>query len=316
MPNINSFENHISFLKGGVEKALKNIPLNDTPNYLYDPIRYIINGKGKRLRPILVHLVGHSYSADPEDLMKTSIAVELLHNFTLVHDDIMDNDNIRHGQLSVHKKWDEPTAILSGDAIFVLSQLLLTGLPTIIIQRFNEVSLNICEGQGMDKQFENDASISMGQYLIMIGKKTGALLGLCAELGALLSGIKKVNAHNLFEYGLNLGLAFQIQDDLLDIFGDETSMGKNLGSDISEKKQTALTIIARDNNSEKWLDFINNHSKISDYQSYFDKNGIRSEVEKAVEHYIEKANSALMSSPESDKEHLQKFTNMILKRKF
>ena len=314
-PNINSFEKHISFLKSGVEKALKNIPLNDTPNYLYDPIRYIINGKGKRLRPVLVHLVGHSYSADPEDLMKASIAVELLHNFTLVHDDIMDNDNIRHGQPSVHIKWDEPTAILSGDAIFVLSQLLLIGLPTIIIQRFNEVSLNICEGQGMDKQFENDTSISMGQYLIMIGKKTGALLGLCAEFGALLSGIKKENAHSLFEYGLNLGLAFQIQDDLLDIFGDESSMGKSLGSDISKKKQTALTILARDNNSEKWLDFINNHSKISDYQSYFDKNGIRLEVEKAVAHYIEKANSALISSPESDKEHLQKFTTMILKRK-
>ena len=113
-------------------------------------------------------------------------------------------------------------------------------------------------------------------------------------------------------------MAFQIQDDLLEIFGDETlQWGKVLGSDISKKKQTALTILARDNNSEKWLDFINNHSKISDYQSYFDKNGIRSKVEKvAIEHYIEKANSALMSAPESDKDHLQKFTNMILKRKF
>ena len=186
MPITSSFEKHISFIKSDIEKSLNKIPLTNNPNYLYDPIRYIIKGKGKRLRPILVHLVGHSYSADPEDLMKVSMAVELLHNFTLVHDDIMDNDSVRHGKQTVHKKWDEPTAILSGDAIFVLSQLLLNSLPQIIHRRFNEVSLNICEGQGMDKEFENDPSISMGKYLIMIGKKTGALLGLCAELGGLL----------------------------------------------------------------------------------------------------------------------------------
>ena len=316
MPITSSFEKHISFIKSDIEKSLNKIPLTNNPNYLYDPIQYVINGKGKRLRPILVHLVGHSYSADPEDLMKASMAVELLHNFTLVHDDIMDNDSVRHGKPTVHKKWDEPTAILSGDAIFVLSQLLLNSLPQIIHRRFNEVSLNICEGQGMDKEFENDPSISMGKYLIMIGKKTGALLGLCAELGALLSGQKKEEAHSLFQYGLNLGLAFQIQDDLLEIFGDESAMGKSLGSDIYKNKQTALTILARDDNSEKWLNFISNYSKISDYQSYFDKNKIRNKVEESIQHYINKANSALNAAPKSDKDHLQKFTTLILKRKF
>ena len=316
MPITSSFEKHISFIKSDIEKSLNKIPLTNNPNYLYDPIRYIIKGKGKRLRPILVHLVGHSYSADPEDLMKVSMAVELLHNFTLVHDDIMDNDSVRHGKLTVHKKWDEATAILSGDAIFVLSQLLLNSLPQIIHRRFNEVSLNICEGQGMDKEFENDPSITMGKYLIMIGKKTGALLGLCAELGALLSGQKKEEAHSLFQYGLNLGLAFQIQDDLLEIFGDESAMGKRLGSDISKTKQTALTILARDDNSEKWLNFSSNYSKISDYQSYFDKNRITNKVEESIQHYINKAYSALNAAPKSDKDHLQKFATLILKRKF
>ena len=316
MPITSSFEKHISFIKSDIEKSLNKIPLTNNPNYLYDPIRYIINGKGKRLRPILVHLVGHSYSADPEDLMKASMAVELLHNFTLVHDDIMDNDSVRHGKPTVHKKWDEPTAILSGDAIFVLSQLLLNSLPQIIHRRFNEVSLNICEGQGMDKEFENDPSISMGKYLIMIGKKTGALLGLCAELGGLLSGQKKEEAHSLFQYGLNLGLAFQIQDDLLEIFSDESVMGKSLGSDLSKNKQTALTILAKNDNSEKWLNFTRNYSKISDYQSYFDKNRIRNKVEESIQHYINKANSALNAAPKSDKDHLQKFTTLILKRKF
>ena len=316
MPITSSFEKHISFIKSDIEKSLKKIPLTNNPNYLYDPIRYILKGKGKRLRPILVHLVGHSYSTDPEDLMKASMAVELLHNFTLVHDDIMDNDSVRHGKPTVHKKWDEPTAILSGDAIFVLSQLLLNGLPQIIHRRFNEVSLNICEGQGMDKEFENDPSISMGKYLIMIGKKTGALLGLCAELGGLLSGQKEEEAHSLFQYGLNLGLAFQIQDDLLEIFGDESVMGKSLGSDISKKKQTALTILAKNDNSEKWLNFTSNYSKISDYQSYFDKNRIRNKVEVSIQHYINKANLALKAAPKSDKDHLQKFATLILKRKF
>ena len=316
MPITSSFEKHISFIKSDIEKSLNKILLTNNPNYLYDPIQYVINGKGKRLRPILVHLVGHSYSADPEDLMKASMAVELLHNFTLVHDDIMDNDSVRHGKPTVHKKWDEPTAILSGDAIFVLSQLLLNSLPQIIHRRFNEVSLNICEGQGMDKEFENDPSISMGKYLIMIGKKTGALLGLCAELGALLSGQKKEEAHSLFQYGLNLGLAFQIQDDLLEIFGDESAMGKSLGSDIYKNKQTALTILARDDNSEKWLNFISNYSKISDYQSYFHKNRIKNKVEESIQHYINKAYSALNAAPKSDKDHLQKFATLILKRKF
>ena len=316
MPITSSFEKHISFIKSDIEKSLNKIPLTNNPNYLYDPIRYIIKGKGKRLRPILVHLVGHSYSADPEDLMKASMAVELLHNFTLVHDDIMDNDSVRHGKPTVYKKWDEPTAILSGDAIFVLSQLLLNSLPQIIHRRFNEVSLNICEGQGMDKEFENDPSISMGKYLIMIGKKTGALLGLCAELGGLLSGQKKEEAHSLFQYGLNLGLAFQIQDDLLEIFSDESVMGKSLGSDLSKNKQTALTILAKNDNSEKWLNFTRNYSKISDYQSYFNKNRIRNKVEESIQHYINKANSALNAAPKSDKDHLQKFTTLILKRKF
>jgi len=316
MINTSSFEKHISFLKNEIEKGLSNIPIQETPNYLYDPIRYIINGKGKRLRPILVNIVGHAYKGDPEDLMKAALAVELLHNFTLVHDDIMDRDKMRHGQLTVHHKWDESTAILSGDGLFVLSQLLLSSLPTIIHQRFNEVTLNICEGQGMDKEYENNNFITMGQYLVMIGKKTGALLGLSAELGALLSGVQKEVAHSLFEYGLNLGLAFQIQDDLLEIFGEESTMGKSLGSDVHSGKQTALTILSRDKDSKKWNKFIKNKMKISDYKSYFISNGIKYDTEKAIEHYIDKANKALSIFPITKDNHLHQFTTMILKRKF
>ncbi len=226
-----------------------------------------------------MHLSGQAHDADPDDLMKVAIAVELLHNFTLVHDDIMDGDKTRHGQPTVHQQWDASSAILSGDGLFVLSQLILTGLPPIIHQRFNEVTLAVCEGQGMDKEFEHDVSITMGQYLIMIGKKTGSLLGLCAELGALLGGVNKEDAHHLFEFGLNLGLAFQIQDDFLEIFGDESTMG-------------------------------------TDYQSYFEANNIQTEGECVIHHYIEKARQGLDRIQEKKQDHLNQFATMILNRKF
>ena len=263
-----------------------------------------------------MHLSGQAHDVDPDDLMKVAIAVEFLHNFTLVHDDIMDGDKTRHGQPTVHQQWDASTAILSGDGLFVLSQLILTGLPPIIHQRFNEVTLAVCEGQGMDKEFEHDASITMGQYLIMIGKKTGSLLGLCAELGALLGGVNKEDAHHLFEFGLNLGLAFQIQDDFLEIFGDESTMGKSLGSDIREGKQTALTILAREKHPDNWRAFIDTSPSISDYQSYFEANNIQAEGERVIHHYIEKARQGLDRIQEEKQDHLNQFATMILKRKF
>ncbi len=316
MADTNSFPEHVQFLKGEIEKALQKIPLDHSPNYLYDPLKYVLKGKGKRLRPVLVHLAGQVYQADPEALMKAGVAVELLHNFTLVHDDIMDEDDVRHGQPAVHKQWDDATAILAGDGLFVLSQLMLTGLTPIVHQRVNEVTLAVCEGQGMDKEFENDSSVSMGHYLIMIGKKTGALLGLSAELGALIGKASEETAHHLFEFGLNLGLAFQIQDDFLEIFGDESSMGKSLGSDIRAGKQTALTILARENNPEKWGSFIKDNHSILACQSYFESNGIKANTEKTIQHYIEKAQAGLNVIPEEKRDYLNQFTTMILNRTY
>ena len=316
MQDTKAFPNHIQFLKGEIETALQKIPLDHSPAYLYDPLKYVLNGKGKRLRPILVHLAGQAFKADPEDLMKAAVALELLHNFTLVHDDIMDGDDIRHGQLTVHKKWDDSTAILAGDGIFVLAQLMLSGLPPFVHQRFNEVTMKVCEGQGMDKEFEHDSSISMGHYFLMIGKKTGSLLGLCAELGAVMGNASKETAHHLFEFGLNLGLAFQIQDDFLEIYGDASSMGKSLGSDIHAGKQTALTILAREKNPEEWRNFVKEKNAISDYKYYFDSNRIKDDAEKVIQHYIEKAQEGLAMVLEENRDHLNQFTAMILNRKF
>jgi geranylgeranyl pyrophosphate synthase len=189
MPATKSFQKHIQFLRNDIEKAIHQIPLDKSPTYFYDPIKYVLNGKGKRLRPILVHLTGQVYSSDPEGLMKAAIAVELLHNFSLVHDDMMDEDDVRHGQPSVHKKWDNASAILAGDGLFVLSHLILTGLSPYVHQRFNEVTLAICEGQGMDKEFEDDASITMGNYLVKFNKKKNSILAFQSYFES--NGIKK-----------------------------------------------------------------------------------------------------------------------------
>ena len=181
------FHKEISFLKNEINRSLKKILIKSEPKYLYDPIKYSINNSGKRLRPILVFLSGKLFNANVSDLMKAAVAVELLHIFTLIHDDIMDGDDIRHGKPSLHKKWDISTAILSGDAIFTLAQLAINSLDKNTYNRLNEISLLVCEGQAMDKEFENDNSISMDKYLDMIAKKTGSLLGLCSELGAIVS---------------------------------------------------------------------------------------------------------------------------------
>ena len=312
-----TFQEHIQFIQSQTNKALAKItPKLNSSKYFYDPVDYVIKGEGKRLRPVLVHLSGQAYDAQPDDLMKLGIAVELLHNFSLVHDDIMDNDTKRHGQPSVHYKWDIPTAILAGDGLFTLAQLSLVGLDNYIFQRFNEVALEICEGQGMDKEFENDHSIDMDSYIQMIGKKTACFLGMCSELGAVLGGASEKEANNLYKFGYFLGLAFQIKDDYLEIFGNEESMGKSLGSDIDENKQTILAIVARKINIKDWDSFLNKKRKFEEYKNYFESNGVKKEVENQIELNVEKALTGLSMVSDDRSVQLNKYANLILNREF
>ena len=312
-----TFQEHIQFIQSQTNKALAKIaPKLNSSKYFYDPIDYVIKGEGKRLRPVLVHLSGQAYDAQPDDLMKLGIAVELLHNFSLVHDDIMDNDSKRHGQPSVHYKWDIPTAILAGDGLFTLAQLSLVGLDSYIFQRFNEVALEICEGQGMDKEFENDHSINMDSYIQMIGKKTACFLGMCSELGAVLGGASEKEANNLYKFGYFLGLAFQIKDDYLEIFGNEESMGKSLGSDIDENKQTILAIVSRNINTKDWDSFLNKKRKFEEYKNYFKSNGVKKEVENLIELNVEKALTGLSMVSDDRSVQLNKYANLILNREF
>jgi len=317
MSDIRSFQDHISFIRSQTEKGLSKIPLRpNLTNYFYEPIKYVLKGKGKRLRPILVHLTGQIYNAHPDELMKAGIAVELLHNFSLVHDDIMDNDSKRHGQPSVHNKWDTSTAILAGDGLFALAQLSLAGLKPVAYQRFNEVALEVCEGQGIDKEYENNTSITMDEYIQMIGKKTASFLGLCAELGGLLGSASQKESNNLFQFGYNLGLAFQIKDDYLEIFGDEKIMGKSLGSDLDEQKQTVMTITARKKDFDNWSKFIQKKNNLSQYKDYFETSGIKKEVENLIESHVSKALSGLDLLSKNRSNHLSEYAKLILNRDY
>lgn len=317
-----SFISHISFLKGEVDKALRKLPLSREPDYLYKPMAYALKGQGKRLRPILLHLSGLTFKADPEALMKAGLAVELLHNFTLVHDDIMDSDELRHNQPAVHRKWDDATAILAGDGLFVLAQLLLCGLDAHIYRRFNEVTLLICQGQGLDKQYENDPAVNLKQYLEMISKKTGSLLGLCAELGGRLGSIEPEQIYKLYDYGLSLGLAFQIQDDILEIFGESKAMGKTLGSDMKSRKQTALTLLAREHDAKAWKKVnrltvgMKNIEMLAMYRKYFESSGVYQEASELANKYINQAHDLLSVFPEPGRKNMMHFTNLILNRTF
>ena len=254
------FQQHIQLIREEVNRELANLPIPENPKYLYDPVRYSLQGVGKRFRPILVHLTGRALDANSDGLANLALAVELLHTFTLIHDDIMDNDDTRHGLPTLHKKWDESTAVLAGDAIFVLAQLKVTLIETHateIMNYFNKITLEICEGQAWDKEFENDLTISEESYLKMIDCKTGALLGSCAALPAIMEGLNDTTVQSLNQFGRQLGRGFQLQDDLLELISSPEEMGKSLGSDLAEGKQTYPVILARTQFEKEW-----NNSKV------------------------------------------------------
>ena len=312
---------YIAHLREEFNDELMSLQLPEYPSYLYKPLSYVFSGKGKRLRPILLCIAGRAMGASEDDLKYAGIAVELLHNFTLVHDDIMDQDDFRHGKHTIHKKWDESTAILTGDGIYVLSLSLVAKVKTHslrVIKTFNKAALMVCEGQAYDKQYENNKNISIDDYFIMVEKKTGYLIGLCTELGGILGNQNDKTVEDLKTFGMILGTAFQIQDDMLEIMANEESMGKSLGSDLTRGKQTILSILARQKDAKEW-DKINSNFKeidnsIREQKGYLVSNGIIAEVQSMIQSYINQANEILIKIPEPCKSQLTQFTELILNR--
>lgn len=234
--------------RNAIEAKLSTIAKSNKPNSLYEPVRYAVEGGGKRLRPIIVLAACEAMGGNPEDALDAAVAVELLHTFTLVHDDIMDADTWRRGRETVHKKWNSSSAILSGDALLVLAYQSLMRTKTddirTLSELFNDGALGVCEGQALDIELENKEDVSNSEYLNMIEKKTGMMISMAAAIGALIGGANSSDLKNFKSFGLALGKAFQLQDDYLEITSSKSVMGKSLGSDLTKGKKTFLLINA------------------------------------------------------------------------
>ncbi len=215
---------------------------------LYAPIAYGMQAGGKRLRPTLVLMTADAFGKCPEKALKPAVGIEMFHNFTLLHDDVMDKSDLRRGRPTVHSKWDANTAILSGDTMLTLATKLVAEVDDSVLRpvldTFNDQALRVYEGQRLDMDFENQETVALDQYIEMIKDKTGALLGGAAKIGALIGGASKEDADRMYEFGVMLGVAFQIEDDYLDTFGNAETFGKPIGGDINNNKKTFLMVKA------------------------------------------------------------------------
>lgn len=235
-------------LLGNLEKFIQDQKFGESPIELYEPITYIMSLGGKRIRPLLSVMAYGLYKSNPEKILSQATAVEVFHNFTLMHDDIMDQAPLRRGKATVHEKWNHNIAILSGDVMLVKAYDLL--LPTEaallpeVIRLFNKTAAEVCEGQQFDMNFESETQVSEETYLNMIRLKTAVLLGFALQLGGILAGAGRDDVQKLFDFGVNIGVGFQLKDDLLDVFADQAKFGKQVGGDIISNKKTFLLIKA------------------------------------------------------------------------
>lgn len=240
-------------LQAIVEKSFIELQLPSEPRNLYDPIKYTISLGGKRLRPILCLMAANLFSDVIDKALKPAIALEIFHNFTLIHDDIMDNAEVRRGKPTVYRKWNSNVAILSGDAAMIVAYKHVAQTDPLylleILKVFNKTALEVCDGQQYDMEFEKQTIVTEVDYLKMIELKTSVLIGAAAKIGAITGGASLPDADKLYNFGKNLGMAFQLQDDLLDTFGDPKLFGKAIGGDIIENKKTLLLIAAQKNSS-------------------------------------------------------------------
>jgi len=311
----------IEFIRKEFNKSLNSFSFPKTPSYLYRPIEYSLKGKGKRYRPIIVHLTGRHFKSDPDDIMKISMAIELLHCFTLIHDDIMDSDDKRRNMPTLHKKYDVPSAILAGDGIFTITQLILLSVDQnskLLFQKYNEMVLEICEGQAMDKQYEVEDELDVDDYIEMVKKKTGALLGSCLSLPAIIENEKQGNVELLYNIGKNLGVAFQIQDDLFEIFGDEKVMGKSLGSDIASNKKTPLAILAKNEDKMRWEKLVDEYDgkNLDNIRKFLNESGVKNKVDKIAFDYFSNAYDSLSKFGIGNNSELYSFFKFIQERHY
>ena len=308
-----------------------NLSKNRAPQNLYAPVNYIMSQGGKRIRPQLVLLAAELFGAKPEDAFYPATAFEMLHNFTLIHDDIMDNAPIRRGKETVYKKWNSNIAILSGDVLasMAMQQLLKTPCaPEILIKMselFMQTSVEVCEGQQYDLDFETQEEVTIDEYLNMIRLKTAVMLAGCLKIGAILANAPENDQNALYQFGINIGLAFQLVDDLLDVYADTETFGKETGGDIQANKKTYPYLLALQKANEMQKaqlqhyfssDHYDKEEKFNAIKTIFDELRCKEDTEKIVDQYLEKAyqNIEEISLNDEQKESLRQLALKLSKR--
>jgi geranylgeranyl diphosphate synthase type II len=300
-----------------LEKEIQQLDLPETPRNLYDPLRYFLTLGGKRTRPTLTLLACKLFGKDPLMAKNAALAIELFHNFTLIHDDIMDHAPLRRGKATVHEKWNTSIGILSGDVLFVEAYKLLahhnSDLLPSLLEIFSKTAVEVCEGQQMDMDFEKRSDVSIDEYLQMIRLKTSVLLGAALKMGAVIAGANKKESEYIYSFGENIGLAFQLQDDFLDLFANPEKFGKQVGGDILSNKKTFLLLKAfevadmaqKEKLNHLLYSSVENEQKVEAAQKLFKELNVHRAAKKLMHDYYEKAIESLNKisvHPESKKE--------------
>ena len=314
-----------------VNEALDALPYDRQPQSLYEPVKYVLSLGGKRIRPVLMLLGYNLYKEEPADIMMQALGLETYHNYTLLHDDLMDNADLRRGNQTVHKRWDANTAILSGDSMLVLAyqriqQCDARYLPQVM-ELFTETALEIGEGQQYDMDFETRNDVTEEEYIEMIRLKTSVLLACALKIGAILGDASAKDADLLYRFGEQIGLAFQLQDYLLDVYGDEKVFGKAICGDITSNKKTYMLInaINRANPQQRaelmnWIDAkqFDRQEKITAVTRLYDEIGIRQLCEKKIHFYFEEGKKLLeqVSVNSERKEQLRQYTAEMMNRQY
>ena len=313
-----------------INKEILNLDWKREPYGLYEPIEYTLAAGGKRVRPQLAMIASQLFGGKDEEVLPAALALEVFHNFTLLHDDVMDKADVRRGRPTVHVKWNENTAILSGDQMLIEAYKLLSGVPADklpkVLQLFNKMATEICEGQQYDVDFESQEHVTIDEYLKMIRLKTSVLLANALQTGAYIADADEQAQEALYQFGINIGLAFQIQDDILDVWGDPATFGKAVGGDISCNKKTfvyleAMRLLgdeAKGNELQHWYSQVleDNTEKIAAVKEIFEQSDVRTACEKVVENYTHTALALLDQLPQNQAtEQLRKLADKLNTRK-
>ena len=313
-----------------VNTFIEKLPYNREPKSLYEPIQYVLSLGGKRIRPVLMLLGYNLWKDDPERILMPAVAIETYHNYTLLHDDLMDNADKRRGNVTVHKKWDPNTAILSGDSMLVVAYQRMASVDKDklkpVLDLFTETALEIGEGQQYDMDFEHRNDVTEDEYIEMIRLKTSVLLACSLKIGAILAGAPVSDAEALYKFGEQIGLAFQLQDDLLDVYGDPKVFGKEIGGDTAKETgyfQQLLDAFNRAYATQKaelvkWCsgEKFDRKEKVAAVTKLYDEIGIRKLCEAKIEYYFEEGKKWLdqVALPEERKQELRAYTNKMMKR--